>query len=156
MRCFRFRSSLISDPRLFSRFFGLRPKTCRPAADTRRKLLVAREKKPLVPKVLKTIKSHILFVFIINFVLRQRAVPIFFMPVERNARDTQMTTRAALVSPKTPSRACTPLITKSEEKETCGYLVHKHKTIRFDEVVERPLQSILKSAEQVKKRADSP
>ena len=93
MRCFRFRSSLISDPRLISRFFGLRPKTCRPAADTRRKLLVAREKKPLVPKVLKTIKSHILFVFIISFVLRQRAVPIFFMPVERNARDTQMTTR---------------------------------------------------------------
>ena len=37
MRGLRFRSSLI------------RPKTCRPAANTRRKLLTAREKKPLDP-----------------------------------------------------------------------------------------------------------
>ena len=92
MRCFRFRSSLISDPRLFSL---LRRSFPRPAADTWRKLLVAREKKPLVPRVVKTIKSHILFVFIISFVLRKRAVPIFFLPVEQNARDTQMTTRVS-------------------------------------------------------------
>ena len=37
MRGLRFRSSLI------------RPKTCRPAANTRRKLLIARKKKPLDP-----------------------------------------------------------------------------------------------------------
>ena len=46
---------------------------------------------------------------------------------------------------KTLSRSCTPL-TKFEEKETCGNLVH-----RFDKEEDRPLQSILKSAEQVKK-----
>ena len=45
---------------------------------------------------------------------------------------------------KTLSRSCTPL-TKFEEKETCGNLVH-----RFDKVEDRPLQSIW-SAEQVKK-----
>ena len=46
---------------------------------------------------------------------------------------------------KTLSRSCTPL-TKFEAKETCGNLVH-----RFDKVEDWPLQSILKSAEQVKK-----
>ena len=42
-------------PEVFAaRFFSLWPKTCRPVADTRRKLLVAREKKPLVPRVFRT------------------------------------------------------------------------------------------------------
>ena len=35
----------------------LGPKTCRPAADTRRKLLVAREKKPLVSRVSNDLNS---------------------------------------------------------------------------------------------------
>ena len=57
MRGFRFRSSLKKWParKVFSRgfaarVFGLRPNTCRPAADET-KLPVAREKKPLVPRV---------------------------------------------------------------------------------------------------------
>ena len=60
MRGFRFRSSLKKWParKVFSRgfaarVFGLRPNTCRPAADET-KLPVAREKKPLVPRVLST------------------------------------------------------------------------------------------------------
>ena len=57
MRGFRFRSSLKKWParKVFSRgfaarVFGLRPNTCRPAADET-KLPVAREKKPVVPRV---------------------------------------------------------------------------------------------------------
>ena len=61
MRGFRSRSSLISDPREKPRFLSrLRRSFLRPSAedmsacgrhDTRQKLLVAREKKPLVPRV---------------------------------------------------------------------------------------------------------
>ena len=57
MRGFRFRSSPKKWParKVFSRgfaarVFGLRPNTCRPAADET-KLPVAREKKPVVPRV---------------------------------------------------------------------------------------------------------
>ena len=52
--------SRCSAPEVFScgfaaSFFSLRPKTCRPVADTRLKLLVAHERKPLVPRVFRTI-----------------------------------------------------------------------------------------------------
>ena len=50
MRGFRFCSSLKKLPA--GRVFGLRPNTCRPAADET-KLPVAREKIPLVPRVSK-------------------------------------------------------------------------------------------------------
>ena len=53
MRGFRFRSSLKKWPARTARVFGLRPNTCLPAADEA-KLPVAREKKPLVPRVLIT------------------------------------------------------------------------------------------------------
>ena len=42
---------LKSDPRFAARVFGLRPNTCRSAADET-KLPVAHEKKPLVPRVI--------------------------------------------------------------------------------------------------------
>ena len=47
----RFPVSVKSSRGFAARVFGLRPKTCWPAADIRRKLLLAREKKPLVPRV---------------------------------------------------------------------------------------------------------
>ena len=48
---------LKSDPRFAARVFSLRPNTCRPAADET-KFPVAREKKPLVPRVDNVISGY--------------------------------------------------------------------------------------------------
>ena len=84
-----------------------------------------------------TIYTNVYTTSSLSFLLDRRA------KCARHAIDHARRPRSSRL--KTLSRSCTPL-TKFEEKETCGNLVR-----RFDKVEDRPLQSILKSAEQVKK-----